>query len=617
VPSHPGNRQTLPVRGPAAARPGGSTASPAPGSPRDGAPAAGRRRPRRRRGSTRPRGGPGPRPAAAEGAGAGGPPLQIIPLGGLGEIGKNSTVLRYGGDALVVDAGLKFAEEEEFGIDFVVPDYRVLGQLGTVHGVVLTHGHEDHVGSLPYLLQAVSVPVYGTPLTLGLARRRVEQTPGAPRMTAVPVSPRRPVRIGPFEVELVHVNHSVPQAGAVVVRTPGGPVVWTGDFKFDQTPIDEQPTDFSRLAELGEAGVLAVLMDSTNVERPGYAPSERVVGAALDEIFGRAPGRVLVTTFASNVHRIQQVITTAARHNRKVAIAGRSMVDTVTIASQVGVLRVPRETMVPLEQVRGLRDRQVAILTTGSQGEPLSALTRMATGQHRTVTVKPGDTVILAATPIPGNEGMVSRTIDHLYRQGAEVIHGTPVHASGHACQEELKLMLTLLRPRLFVPVHGEYRHLVLNRRLAQAVGIPEERSTIAENGQVLELSDGGITHRGSVEAGSVLVDGLGGVGAVVLRDRRQLAQDGILIALVALDRQSGDLVMEPDIVSRGFVYARESGELIEGSKARIREAMARCRERGVTEWGAIRSAIREALGRYLFDQTHRQPMILPMLIEV
>jgi ribonuclease J len=577
---------------------------------------AGRHRPRVRPGrSRRPIRQPRRRPAGApDGQG---PQLQIIPLGGLGEIGKNSTLIRLGADALIVDAGLKFPEEEQLGIDFVVPDYRALAHVGTVHGIVLTHGHEDHVGSLPYLLRTVAAPVYGTPLTLGLARRRVEETPDTPRVTMVTVEPRRPRPIGPFELELVHVNHSIPQACAVVVRTRAGAVVCTGDFKFDQTPIDGQPTDFSRLAEIGEAGVLAALMDSTNVERPGYAPSERIVGVELDDIFARAQGRVLVTTFASNVHRIQQVFATAARHGRRVAVAGRSMVDTVTIASDLRVLQIPRGTMVPLDQVRGLRDPQVAILTTGSQGEPLSALTRMAAGQHRTVTIKPGDTVVLAATPIPGNEAMVARTIDQLYRQGAEVIHGRDVHASGHACQEELKLMLTLLRPRFFIPVHGEYRHLVLNRRLAETVGIPAERSIVADNGQIIELSDRQIVRRGSVDAGSVLVDGLSGVGAVVLRDRRQLAQDGILIALVALDRRTGDLVMEPDIVSRGFVYMRESGQLIEQSKARIREAVARSRDRGVTEWSAMRSAIREALGRYLFDQTHRQPMILPMLVEV
>jgi ribonuclease J len=510
-----------------------------------------------------------------------------------------------------------FPEEEMLGIDLVIPNYRSLPSLGKIHGVVLTHGHEDHVGSLPYLLETVSVPVYGTPLTLGLARRRVEQTRGAPKMTDIVMEPRRPVRIGPFEVELVHVNHSIPQACAVVVRTPAGAVVWSGDFKFDQTPIDGESTDFAGLAGIGERGVLALLMDSTNVERPGYAPSERVVGEALDEIIGGAEGRVLVTTFASNVHRLQQVIATSAHHGRKVALAGRSMVDTVTIASSLKVLDIPRGTLVPLEQVGGLRDRQVTLLTTGSQGEPLSALTRMASGQHRSVTIRRGDTVIIAATPIPGNEGMVARTINQLYRQGAEVIHGPAVHVSGHACQEELKLMLTLLRPRFFIPVHGEFRHLVLNRRLAVRVGIPEERTVVAENGQVIELSMDRIARAGSVEAGSVLVDGLGGVGAVVLRDRRQLAKDGVLIALVVIDRQSGELVIEPDIVSRGFVYVRESGELIEESRQKVREAMARCRSRGVTEWTAVRSAIREALGRYLFERTHRQPMILPMLVEV
>ncbi|HEX4835347.1 MAG TPA: ribonuclease J [bacterium] len=565
-----------------------------------------RRRPRGRRGGGSPR----PQGEALQA-------LQIIPLGGLGEIGKNSTLLRLGTDMLVVDAGLMFPEEELLGIDFVIPDYRTLTSGGTVRGVVLTHGHEDHIGSLPYLLQTVPVPVYGTPLTLGLARRRVEETSGSPKMTAISVDPKRPVQTGPFEVELVHVTHSIPQACAVVVRTPAGTVVWSGDFKFDQTPVDGQPTDFSRLAEIGEAGVLALLMDSTNVERPGYAPSERVVGGALDEIFARAKGRIIVTTFSSNVHRLQQVFATSARHGRKVALAGRSMVDTVTIASDLRALEIPRGTLVPLDQVRGLRDHQIAILTAGSQGEPLSALTRMATGQHRMVTIKSGDLVIFSATPIPGNEGMVARTINNLYRNGAEVISGPAVHASGHAYQEELKLMLTLLRPRYFLPVHGEYRHLVLNRRLATAVGIPEERTLVAENGQIIGVSRDRMARAGSAEAGSVLVDGLEGIGAVVLRDRRQLARDGVLIALVALERQTGELVMEPDIVSRGFVHMRESGELIEESKKRVKDAVARSRERGVTEWGAVRAAIREALGRYLFERTHRQPMILPMLVEV
>jgi ribonuclease J len=568
--------------------------------------------PSRRRDPRRARAAPRPAPTAAAG-----PTLQIIPLGGLAEIGKNTTALRIGRDLLVVDAGLSFPDEEMPGIDLVIPDYRFLSSGGTLRGIVLTHGHEDHVGSLPFLLQTAAAPVYGTPLTLGLARRRAQEAPNTPKMEAVPVQPRRRVQIGPFDVEFVHVNHSIPQACAVVVRTAAGTVMWTGDFKFDPTPIGDQPTDFARLAEIGESGVDVLLMDSTNVERPGYAPSERTVGAALDAIFARVPGRVLVTTFATNVHRVQQVITTSARHQRRVALAGRSMVDTVTIASELGALDVPRGTLVPLEEIRGMRDNRVTILTTGSQGEPLSALTRMAMGQHRTIQIKPGDTVILSATPIPGNEGMVARTIDHLYRQGAEVIHGASVHASGHACQEELKLMLTVVRPHFFIPVHGEYRHLVLNRRLASTVGIPEERSLLAENGQIIEFGNGRMVRAGTAEHGSVLVDGLGGVGAVVLRDRRQLAKDGVLIALVALDRQSGELVMDPDIVSRGFVYMRESGDLIEECKRRIRTAVARCREQGTPDWSAVRAAIREVLGKYLFEKTRRQPMILPMLVEV
>ena len=544
--------------------------------------------------------------------------MQIIPLGGLGEIGKNCTLIRLGGEVLVVDAGLMFPDEEMLGIDLVIPDFRSLADLGVLRGIALTHGHEDHIGALPYLLQRIQAPVYGTPLTLGLASRRVEQTPGAPRIKGSPVQPRRPLRIGPFEVEFVHVNHSIPQSCAVVVRSPAGTIVCSGDFKFDQTPIDGAPTDFARLAEIGEAGVRVLLMDSTNVERPGYAPSERAVGNALDEIFARARGRILVTTFASNVHRIAQVFRAAEHHHRKVAVAGRSMVDTVTIASKLGVLRVPRRTLVPLEQLRRLHGAQVVILTSGSQGEPLSALTRMAAGTHRMVTIQPGDTVVLSASPIPGNEAMVNRTINQLYRQGADVIHGAEVHVSGHAYQEELKLMLTLLRPMFFLPVHGEYRHLVLNQQLATAVGVPKERTLLAENGLVVGVSSTGLDRAGTVEAGDVLVDGLGvGVGAVVLRDRQHLAQDGVLIALVALDRQSGELLRQPDIVSRGFVHMRESGELIEEAKKRVRDAVTQSRERGVTEWGAVRAAIREALGRYLFDQTHRHPMILPLLVEV
>ena len=544
--------------------------------------------------------------------------MQIIPLGGLGEIGKNCTLIRLGGEVLVVDAGLMFPDEEMLGIDLVIPDFRSLADLGVLRGIALTHGHEDHIGALPYLLQRIQAPVYGTPLTLGLASRRVEQTPGAPRIKGSPVQPRRPLRIGPFEVEFVHVNHSIPQSCAVVVRSPAGTIVCSGDFKFDQTPIDGAPTDFARLAEIGEAGVRVLLMDSTNVERPGYAPSERAVGNALDEIFARARGRILVTTFASNVHRIAQVFRAAEHHHRKVAVAGRSMVDTVTIASKLGVLRVPRRTLVPLEQVSRLPGAQVVILTSGSQGEPLSALTRMAAGTHRMVTIQPGDTVVLSASPIPGNEAMVNRTINQLYRQGADVIHGAEVHVSGHAYQEELKLMLTLLRPMFFLPVHGEYRHLVLNQQLATAVGVPKERTLLAENGLVVGVSSTGLDRAGTVEAGDVLVDGLGvGVGAVVLRDRQHLAQDGVLIALVALDRQSGELLRQPDIVSRGFVHMRESGELIEEAKKRVRDAVTQSRERGVTEWGAVRAAIREALGRYLFDQTHRHPMILPLLVEV
>jgi len=544
------------------------------------------------------------------------PPLRVVPLGGLGEIGKNCTAFQYGEEVLLVDVGVMFPDEELYGVDLVIPDFGFLRRSGRrLLGVALTHAHEDHVGSLSFLLREFRVPVYGTPLTLGLVRNKVRD--GALHA----VQPRQRVRLGPFEVEWVRVAHSVPDSCSVVVRTPAGTVVVSGDFKFDQTPIDGKATDVARLAELGEEGVLALLLDSTNVERPGITPSERVVGERFQQLFAEAPGRVLVTTFASNVHRLQQAFDAAARSRRKVAAVGRSMVDVIRAASHLGYLKFNPDAYVPVEEANRLPDRHVLLLVTGSQGEPLSALTRISTGSHRQVRLKRGDTVVFSASPIPGNEAMVARTINHLFRQGAEVVYGptSGAHVSGHASQEELRLMIHLLQPRYVVPVHGEYRHLVLNARLAQSVGIPPDRVLVGENGTVFEFRDGQGRVAGREDVGNVLVDGLGvgDVGAVVLRDRQHLARDGVLIALVALDRQTGRLVQGPDVVSRGFVYQRGAEELIDAVREEVRRAVERCRRQGQTDPGAVRAEIRDQVSRFVYERTGRQPMVLPLLVEV
>lgn len=544
------------------------------------------------------------------------PPLRIVPLGGLGEIGKNCTALQYGDDVVLVDAGVMFPEEELYGVDLVIPDFGFLRRANRrLLGVFLTHAHEDHVGSLSFLLREFRAPVYGTPLTVGLVRNKVRD--GALHT----VQPRQRVRLGPFEAEWVRVAHSVPDSCSVVVRTPAGTVVVSGDFKFDQTPIDGRPTDVARLAELGEEGVLALLLDSTNVERPGMTPSERVVGERFQQLFAEAPGRVLVTTFASNVHRLQQAFDAAARSHRKVAAVGRSMVEVIRAASELGYLKFGKDAYVSVEEANRVPDRKVLLLVTGSQGEPLSALTRISTGSHRQVRLKKGDTVVFSATPIPGNEAMVARTINHLFRQGAEVVYGpaSGAHVSGHACQEELRLMIHLLRPRYVVPVHGEHRHLVLNARLAHSVGVPPDRVLVGENGTVFEFRDGQGKVAGKEDVGNVLVDGLGvgDVGAVVLRDRQHLARDGVLIALVAVDRQTGRLVQGPDVISRGFVYQKGAEELIEAVREQVRQAVERCRKQGQTEFGAVRSEIRDQVSRFVYERTGRQPMVLPLLVEV
>lgn len=547
--------------------------------------------------------------------------IQIIPLGGLGEIGKNMTVVRCGDEIIVIDSGLAFPEDDMLGIDLVIPDVTyLLDNRDLVKAIVLTHGHEDHIGALPYVLKQLDVPVYGTRLALGILSGRLKENNVA-ATNLIPVIPGDQVQIGSMKVGFIRVSHSIPDSVALSIKTPIGTIVHTGDFKLDQTPVDGKVTDFHKFAELGDQGVLVMLADSTNAERPGYTQSERMVGITFDEAFRNARERIIIATFSSNVHRIQQAIDTACKYKRKVAVIGRSMVNVVNIALELGYLNVPEGVIIDVDEINNYPSSGVVILTTGSQGEPMSALTRMAMSDHKKVEIMPGDTVIISATPIPGNEKLVSRTIDYLFRQGAEVIYesASGIHVSGHASQEELKLMHNLIRPKFFIPVHGEYRHLKKHAKLAQDLGLPKENIFVAENGHILEFTPDRGAMVGKVTAGNVLVDGLGvgDVGNIVLRDRRQLSQDGILIVVVTIDKQRGCVIAGPDIVSRGFVYVRESERLMEDARERVQQALEKCETNGITEWAAIKANIRDSLGKYLYEKTRRRPMILPIIMEI
>ena len=547
--------------------------------------------------------------------------LQIIPLGGLGEIGKNMTVIRVDDEILVIDSGLMFPDEDMFGIDFVIPDISYLIEnKDKIKAIVLTHGHEDHIGALPYVLKKINVPVYGTRLTLGILEGRLKEN-GVDSSNLHSVMQGDIINVGCFSVGFIRVNHSIPDAVGLSIKTPVGMIVHTGDFKLDYTPIDGKMTDFRRFSDLGNRGVLVLMADSTNSEREGHTPSERTVGAAFDRAFHNARGRIIVATFSSNVHRIQQVIDTAVRYKRHVAVLGRSMVNVVNISLELGYITAPEGTIVDIDEIHNYRMEQMVIITTGSQGEPMSALTRMSMSDHRKVGIVPGDTVIISATPIPGNEKLVSKTIDNLMKLGANVIYGRNqgIHVSGHASREELKLMHNLVRPKFFIPVHGEYHHLVQHARLARELGMPKENIFISENGQILEFTRDKGQVAGKVTAGMVMVDGLGvgDVGNIVLRDRRQLSQDGILIVVVTMNKQTHRVVAGPDIVSRGFVYVRESEALMDEATARVQQALDRCEDEKVKEWAAIKSNVRDALGRYLFEKTRRRPMILPIIMEV
>ncbi len=547
--------------------------------------------------------------------------VSIVPLGGLGEIGKNMTVLRYNDSMIVIDSGLAFPDEDMLGVDIVIPDISYLVEnKHKVKAIVLTHGHEDHIGALPFVLRDLDVPVYGTRLTLGLVKEKLAEHNGI-SFDPHTVRVRDRVKIGPFDVEFFRVNHSIADCVGLGIRTPAGLLVHSGDFKFDQTPVDGEVSDFHKLAEYGEEGTLLLMSDSTNAERKGYTASERSVGKEIDRIFSRCRGRILVASFASHLPRIQQVFTAAANHGRRCAVVGRSMENTVSVGLELGYLDVPEECLTTLDELARLEDDQVVILTTGSQGEPMSALTRISVNEHRRVEIRPGDTVILAATPVPGNEKLVHRTVDNLFRRGANVIYGPErgVHVSGHGAAEELKLMYNLVRPRFFMPIHGEYRHLVHHAKIVNDLGLSTDNIVVAENGMEIRIGRKGVSRPGRVASGNVLVDGtsVGDVGNVVLRDRRQLAQDGMIVVVIALDKQTGELRVGPEVMSRGFVYVKEADELMEAVKESALGALAKCKEKKITEWAGVKAQIRDAVSRLVFEKTRRKPVVLPFVQEV
>ena len=550
-------------------------------------------------------------------------PLKIFALGGLNEIGKNIYVYECANDIFVIDCGLAFPDEEMPGVDSVIPDFTYLEKnKDRVRGIVLTHGHDDHIGSLPYLLKKVNVPVYGTRLTLGLVEGKLKEHGILASSHLITVKPRDTVKLGCMSAEFIRVNHSIPDACAIAVHTPAGVVVHTGDFKIDYTPIEGGIIDIARFGELGNKGVLALLSESTNAERPGYTMSESTVGNSFKNIFNQAEGRrIIVASFSSNIHRIQQIVDNAAMQGRKVAVSGRSMLNVIQTAIELNYIHLPEDMLIDIEQIKKYPPEKLVIVTTGSQGEPLSALTRMANNEHRQVVITPNDLIIISATPIPGNEKLVGNVVNDLMKLGADVVYEKmyDVHVSGHACQEELKMMISLTKPKYFVPIHGEYKHLKKHAMLAVKMGIPEKNIFIADIGQVLETNNVSMKFAGTVPAGRILVDGLGvgDVGSVVLRDRKHLAEDGLIIVAAAV-KKSGAIVSGPDIVSRGFVYVKESEKLMDDAKAIARKTLEeQLKGSSVREWGSIKPALRDALSSFIYQQTKRSPMILPVIMEV
>lgn len=551
--------------------------------------------------------------------------VRIIPLGGLNEIGKNITAYECGNDIFIVDCGMGFPDADMLGVDIVIPDFTWLEKnVDRIRGLVVTHGHEDHIGSIPYFLKKVGtdIPIYGGALTVGLIEGKLKEHGLLGRAKLNVIKPGDSVKLGCFSVEFIHVNHSIPDAMAVAITTPVGVIIQTGDFKVDYTPIDDTPIDIARFAEYGSKGVLCLLADSTNSERPGFSESEQKVGAAFENLFQKAGDRrIIIATFSSNIHRIQQIVNMAVQTGRKVAVSGRSMVNVVTKAIELGYLNIPKGVLIDIDNIGRYPSNRLVICTTGSQGEPLSALSRMAAGEHRKVSVTANDYIIISATPIPGNEKHVTRVVNDLLKLGAEVIYKSmyEVHVSGHACQGDLKMMLSITKPKFFIPVHGEYKHLISNAQLAKEMGMSPDRILITDIGQVTELDGETMQPGGTVEAGRIFVDGygVGDVGSIVLRDRQHLAQDGLIIVVTTIESESGAVVAGPDIVSRGFVYVRESEALMEEARQLVKKTLDDCQEKGVREWSALKVSIKDQLSSFIYKKTKRDPMILPIIMEI
>ncbi len=551
------------------------------------------------------------------------PKLKIIPLGGLHEIGKNITVFEYENEIIVVDCGLSFPEDDMLGVDLVIPDITYLEKnVKKIKGLVITHGHEDHIGSVPYLLKKINIPIYATKLAAGLIRNKLEEHKLLRSTKLIEVMQGETIKLGKnFKVEFIRSSHSIPDSVMLAITTPAGTVLHTGDFKVDYTPIDGKLMDFGRIAELGNQGILALMSDSTNAERKGFTMSESSVGEVFDKLFLHCTKRIVVATFASNVHRVQQIVNSAVKYNRKIAVCGRSMINMITTARELGYIECPENIFIDIDMIKNYTDEQLVIITTGSQGEPMSALTRMAAGDHRKVKITPNDLIIISATPIPGNEKYVSKVIDDLMQIGAEVVYSSleDIHVSGHACQEEQKLILALTKPKYFIPVHGEYRQLIAHSETAQSMGIDKDNIIMLINGRVLEIGENGAAFTGTVPSGRVLVDGLGvgDVGNIVLRDRQHLSQDGLIVIVLTMDSQTGEVVAGPDVISRGFVYVRESENLMDDVKNVVRHEIKKCEEKGIRDWSTIKSTTRENLRDYIFAKTKRNPMIIPIIMEV
>ena len=551
------------------------------------------------------------------------PRLKIIPLGGLHEVGKNITVFQYDNEMIVVDCGLSFPEDDMLGVDLVIPDITyIIKNQEKLKGMVITHGHEDHIGSVPYFLKQVNTPIYGTRLTLGLIKNKLEEHRLVDSTKLNEVNPGETIKLGKhFKVEFIQSSHSIPDSVMLAIHTPVGTVLHTGDFKVDYTPMDGKIMDFGRLAELGNKGVLALMSDSTNAERKGFTMSESTVGEVFEKLFTNCTKRIVVATFASNVHRVQQIVNSAVKYGRKIAVCGRSMINMITTARELGYIECPDNLFIDIDMINNYTDDQLLIITTGSQGETMSALTRMASGTHRKVKITPNDLVIISANPIPGNEKNVSKVIDSLMQIGAEVVYSAleDVHVSGHACQEEQKLILALTKPKYFIPVHGEYRHLIAHSETAKLMGVPKENIFKLENGKILEMDKNSAEFTGMVQSGIILVDGLGigDVGNVVLRDRQHLSQDGLIIVVLTMNGGSGEVIAGPDVISRGFVYVRESENVMDEIKAVVRHEVHKCEEQGIRDWATIKNSIRENLREYIFSKTKRNPMIIPIVMEI